>query len=140
MLLTLLFVQYWVLFSMSCGIWQRILTSCTVFRTVPWKLCPRVETQCSGELGRTGTLELLGHTCPCPRVHWKLFTLVPGRRSCRWQESAQNWLPSPPELFCLVVPFGGIQHFQKTARREREFSVSLRLNLHAEPWLLFGLK
>lgn len=125
MLLTLLFIQYWALFSVSCGIWQRILTSCTVFRMVPWKLCPRVETQCSGELGRTGTLALHGHTCPCPQVHWKLFTLVPGRRSCRWQESAQNWLRSPPELFCLVVPLGDTALAGESLKGKRIQCVSL---------------
>lgn len=112
--------------SMSCGIWQRILTSCTVFRMVPWQLCPGVRTQSSGELGRAGTLASSHwHTCPCPHgtLEIKALLFLEGG-AADGQESAQELNP-PPELFSLVVPLGDTALAGDSLKGERIQCVSL---------------
>lgn len=113
----MLFVQCWGLLSMSCGIWQRILTSCTVFRMVPWQLCPGVRTQSSGELGRAGTLASSHwHTCPCPHgtLEIKALLFLEGG-AADGQESAQELNPPTRAVFS-GGSFGGYS----TCRRQPE--------------------
>lgn len=134
---TRVFFQYWVSFSMSCGIWQSILTSCAEFSE--WYPGSSVHMWRQDVLASWTELVTWYHIVPVlvHMVWWKL------KHFCPWKEELQmagiytRAEKNNQELYSLVVPLGDTAVKEDRAWREREANVPpVSLNLHTESGLL----